>query len=185
MFKTAGFEWREPGCSMCLAMNNETVPPGQRSVSTSNRNFVGPPGAGRAHASGQSRHGRRGRARRAHRRRAHDLTRPGGSPARNEEHRDDGSVHRAGRRRRTAAAAEHQYRHHHPHRAPARLRGRRAAPLHVRVLALPPRRLGGPSLCPQQAAVPRGPHHDRRENFACGSSREAPCGHSRPSASAA
>jgi 3-isopropylmalate/(R)-2-methylmalate dehydratase large subunit len=46
IFKTAGFEWREPGCSMCLAMNNETVPPGQRSVSTSNRNFVGRQGPG-------------------------------------------------------------------------------------------------------------------------------------------
>jgi 3-isopropylmalate/(R)-2-methylmalate dehydratase large subunit len=46
IFKSAGFEWREPGCSMCLAMNNETVPPGQRSVSTSNRNFVGRQGPG-------------------------------------------------------------------------------------------------------------------------------------------
>jgi 3-isopropylmalate/(R)-2-methylmalate dehydratase large subunit len=41
LFVDAGFEWREPGCSMCLAANGETVPPGQRSVSTSNRNFVG------------------------------------------------------------------------------------------------------------------------------------------------
>jgi 3-isopropylmalate/(R)-2-methylmalate dehydratase large subunit len=41
IFLEAGFEWREPGCSMCLAANGETVPPGQRSVSTSNRNFVG------------------------------------------------------------------------------------------------------------------------------------------------
>ena len=41
MFIEAGFEWREPGCSMCLAANGETVSPGQRSVSTSNRNFVG------------------------------------------------------------------------------------------------------------------------------------------------
>jgi 3-isopropylmalate/(R)-2-methylmalate dehydratase large subunit len=46
VFKTAGFEWREPGCSMCVAMNNETVPAGQRSVSTSNRNFVGRQGPG-------------------------------------------------------------------------------------------------------------------------------------------
>ncbi|HSR80818.1 MAG TPA: 3-isopropylmalate dehydratase large subunit [Hyphomicrobiaceae bacterium] len=46
VFKSAGFEWHEPGCSMCLAMNNETVPPGQRSVSTSNRNFVGRQGPG-------------------------------------------------------------------------------------------------------------------------------------------
>jgi 3-isopropylmalate/(R)-2-methylmalate dehydratase large subunit len=41
VFLEAGFAWREPGCSMCLAANGETVPPGQRSVSTSNRNFVG------------------------------------------------------------------------------------------------------------------------------------------------
>src|SRR5438270_371638 len=41
VFTEAGFEWREPGCSMCLAANGETVAPGQRSVSTSNRNFVG------------------------------------------------------------------------------------------------------------------------------------------------
>jgi len=41
VFLEAGFEWREPGCSMCLAVNGETVAPGQRSVSTSNRNFVG------------------------------------------------------------------------------------------------------------------------------------------------
>lgn len=41
VFMDAGFEWREPGCSMCLAANGEVVAPGQRSVSTSNRNFVG------------------------------------------------------------------------------------------------------------------------------------------------
>jgi 3-isopropylmalate/(R)-2-methylmalate dehydratase large subunit len=41
IFIDAGFEWREPGCSMCLAANGEQVPPGQRSLSTSNRNFVG------------------------------------------------------------------------------------------------------------------------------------------------
>lgn len=41
VFLEAGFEWRDPGCSMCLAVNGETVGPGQRSVSTSNRNFVG------------------------------------------------------------------------------------------------------------------------------------------------
>ena len=41
VFRDAGFEWREPGCSMCLAANGEVVAPGQRSVSTSNRNFVG------------------------------------------------------------------------------------------------------------------------------------------------
>jgi 3-isopropylmalate/(R)-2-methylmalate dehydratase large subunit len=46
IFIGAGFEWREPGCSMCLAANGETVPRGQRSISTSNRNFVGRQGPG-------------------------------------------------------------------------------------------------------------------------------------------
>ena len=46
IFTEAGFEWREPGCSMCLAANGETVAPGQRSVSTSNRNFIGRQGPG-------------------------------------------------------------------------------------------------------------------------------------------
>ncbi len=41
VFRDAGFAWREPGCSMCVAANGERVPPGQRAVSTSNRNFVG------------------------------------------------------------------------------------------------------------------------------------------------
>jgi 3-isopropylmalate/(R)-2-methylmalate dehydratase large subunit len=41
LFTDAGFEWREPGCSMCLAANGEILAPGQRSVSTSNRNFIG------------------------------------------------------------------------------------------------------------------------------------------------
>jgi 3-isopropylmalate/(R)-2-methylmalate dehydratase large subunit len=46
IFREAGFEWREPGCSMCVAVNGETVPKGQRSISTSNRNFVGRQGPG-------------------------------------------------------------------------------------------------------------------------------------------
>ena len=46
LFQEAGFAWREPGCSMCVAANGETVPPGQRAVSTSNRNFVGRQGPG-------------------------------------------------------------------------------------------------------------------------------------------
>ncbi|MEI9930130.1 MAG: aconitase family protein [Rhizomicrobium sp.] len=45
-FRAAGFEWREPGCSLCVAANGERVPPGARAVSTSNRNFVGRQGPG-------------------------------------------------------------------------------------------------------------------------------------------
>lgn len=46
VFRDAGFAWREPGCSMCVAANGEVVPPGARAVSTSNRNFVGRQGPG-------------------------------------------------------------------------------------------------------------------------------------------
>ena len=46
VFKNAGFEWREPGCSMCLAMNADRLEPGERCASTSNRNFEGRQGAG-------------------------------------------------------------------------------------------------------------------------------------------
>ena len=46
IFKAAGFEWREPGCSMCLAMNSDRLEPGERCASTSNRNFEGRQGAG-------------------------------------------------------------------------------------------------------------------------------------------
>ncbi len=46
VFLAAGFEWREPGCSMCLAMNADRLEPGERCASTSNRNFEGRQGAG-------------------------------------------------------------------------------------------------------------------------------------------
>jgi 3-isopropylmalate/(R)-2-methylmalate dehydratase large subunit len=46
VFQGAGFEWREPGCSMCLAMNADRLEPGERCASTSNRNFEGRQGAG-------------------------------------------------------------------------------------------------------------------------------------------
>ncbi len=50
VFKAAGFEWREPGCSMCLAMNADKLEPGERCASTSNRNFEGRQGnGGRTH----------------------------------------------------------------------------------------------------------------------------------------
>lgn len=46
IFRAAGFDWREPGCSMCLAMNPDKLAPGERSASTSNRNFEGRQGRG-------------------------------------------------------------------------------------------------------------------------------------------
>ncbi len=46
IFIAAGFDWREPGCSMCLAMNPDKLAPGERCASTSNRNFEGRQGPG-------------------------------------------------------------------------------------------------------------------------------------------
>src|SRR6185503_15168448 len=46
IFKAAGFEWREAGCSMCLGMNPDQLTPGERCASTSNRNFEGRQGKG-------------------------------------------------------------------------------------------------------------------------------------------
>jgi 3-isopropylmalate/(R)-2-methylmalate dehydratase large subunit len=46
IFRAAGADWRESGCSMCLGMNGDTVPSGQYSISTSNRNFEGRQGVG-------------------------------------------------------------------------------------------------------------------------------------------
>ena len=52
IFLDAGFEWREPGCSMCVGMNGDIGAPGERCASTSNRNFVGRQGRGaRTHLS--------------------------------------------------------------------------------------------------------------------------------------
>ena len=67
IFRAAGCEWREPGCSMCIAMNGDQLSPGQYSVSTSNRNFEGRQGQGRAHLPGQPADRRRQR----HHRRSH------------------------------------------------------------------------------------------------------------------
>ena len=46
IFRDAGFDWREPGCSMCLAMNPDKLAPRERAASTSNRNFEGRQGRG-------------------------------------------------------------------------------------------------------------------------------------------
>ncbi len=70
IFKAAGFDWREPGCSMCLAMNPDKLAPGERCASTSNRNFEGRQGLQGPHASGVARDGGGGCDRRHVRRRA-------------------------------------------------------------------------------------------------------------------
>ncbi len=70
IFKAAGFDWREPGCSMCLAMNPDKLKPGERCASTSNRNFEGRQGYKGPHASGVACDGGRSGDRRPFRRRA-------------------------------------------------------------------------------------------------------------------
>ncbi len=60
VFREAGFDWREAGCSMCLGMNPDILKPGERCASTSNRNFEGRQGKGGPHASRLTSHGSRG-----------------------------------------------------------------------------------------------------------------------------
>jgi len=67
IFLDAGFEWREPGCSMCLAMTPTRCPRGQRCASTSNRNFEGRQGRGGRHPPDEPGDGRRRRHRGPHR----------------------------------------------------------------------------------------------------------------------
>ena len=68
IFRDAGLEWADSGCSMCVGINGDMVPPGERCASTTNRNFRGRQGPGRAHASDVAGHGRRRRGQRPSRR---------------------------------------------------------------------------------------------------------------------
>ena len=92
IFTAAGFEWREPGCSMCLGMNDDRLGPGERCASTSNRNFEGRQGAGRAQPPGQPGDGRGRRDRRPLRRHHR------GAPS-------DAAIHHARRARRCRSTA--------------------------------------------------------------------------------
>ncbi len=66
VFRAAGFDWREPGCSMCLGMNPDRLPPASTCASTSNRNFEGRQGRDGAHAPDEPGHGRGRRHRRTY-----------------------------------------------------------------------------------------------------------------------
>ena len=109
LFTEAGFEWREPGCSMCLAANGEMVAPGQRSVSTSNRNFIGRQGPRRAHPSGEPGDGGCSGDRGRHCRRAND----GAIDAETLQQARNGDC-------RADHAQQYRYRCHHSHRASGR-----------------------------------------------------------------
>ena len=98
-----GFEWREPGCSMCLAMNPDKVPPGERCASTSNRNFVGRQGPGaRTHLLSPAMAA------------AAAVT---GPPRRRARAGRDERRHRRRGPRLSARPRQYRHRHHHPRRA--------------------------------------------------------------------
>ena len=126
VFTAAGAEWRQAGCSMCLGMNPDQLAPGERSASTSNRNFEGRQGkGGRTHLvspAGRGCHRRRRAARLARRpRRTCPAAPTTGGP--------HGAVHRSLRHRPAAAAQQRRHRPDHPRGLsqadhPPRLRGR-------------------------------------------------------------
>ena len=106
IFRAAGFEWRTPGCSMCVAVNGDIVAPGQRCVSTSNRNFVGRQGPGaRTHLASPAVAAASAIA--GHIADPHMLAR---SRGRHE------SVHRVRGHGRVAAPRQHRHRRHRAHR---------------------------------------------------------------------
>ena len=116
IFLDAGFEWRDSGCSMCVAMNDDRLKPGERCASTSNRNFEGRQGPGRPHPSDEPGHGRCRGDHRPSRRRA-DL----GARADMEKF----TTHRE--RRGPAARGRHRHRRDLPRALPAASRQGRAA----------------------------------------------------------
>ena len=121
VFLDAGAEWRGAGCSMCLGMNPDQLQPGERSASTSNRNFQGRQGkGGRTHLVSPGRRRRHRPHREAHRPRR---------PRRTLESELDGRLHHPHRHRRPAAPQQRRHRPDHPGRVPEadhphRLRGR-------------------------------------------------------------
>lgn len=125
VFKEAGAEWRHAGCSMCLGMNPDQLAPGERSASTSNRNFEGRRGQGRAHPPGLPA-GRR-------RHRGHGPPRVPRRPVRRPRARwsliSHGSIHHPHRPGRPAAPQQRRHRPDHPRPLaqegdPGRVRGR-------------------------------------------------------------
>jgi 3-isopropylmalate dehydratase, large subunit (EC 4.2.1.33) len=107
IFRAAGFEWREPGCSMCLAMNADRLEPGERCASTSNRNFEGRQGAGgRTHLVSPA-HGRGRRRGRSFCRRAQAVMYF--APIFSGDRNETSAVHSSARRR-AAVADRLQYR---------------------------------------------------------------------------
>ncbi len=125
VFKAAGFEWREPGCSMCLAMNDDRLEPGERCASTSNRNFEGRQGAGgRTHLVSPAM-AAAAAIRRPLRRRAQRIVRA-----------IDGKVRSPGRPGGAARSRQRRHRRHHPQAVPEIHQAQRLRSEPVRRVAL-------------------------------------------------
>ena len=155
IFKDAGAEWRESGCSMCLGMNGDTVGKGQYSVSTSNRNFEGRQGVGARTLLASPADGRGlGGARRHHRPARSVAGMPAMQPIR--------SHHLAHR-----GPAAHRYRHRpdHPCPLPAHHDARRPGQAAVRRLALSCRRHAESGVRAQQAGSAGLQDPGRRPQF--------------------
>ena len=149
IFREAGFEWREPGCSMCLGMNPDILHPGQAIGVDEQSQFRRPAGSRRAHSPGQPGDGGGGGHPRPLRRRARL-----GATA-------DGAVSRAPRPRRAAAAPRRRHRSDHPEAVPEEHRAHRLRPVPVQRLALWAGRQADGGVRPERPAVSRA--HDPRD----------------------
>ena len=165
IFTAAGAEWRESGCSMCIGMNGDIAAPGQYVVSTSNRNFEGRQGAGRAHAPGRARDRRRRRGDRPR----HRSARAGGLSRGHATWADP--RHPLAHRR--AAGGRRRHRPDHPGAIPDDDPQRRLRRRAVRRLAPRCRRTPEARFRAQPAAGDAAPQVlVAGRNFGCGSSRE-------------
>ncbi len=154
VFRDAGFFWGESGCSMCAGGNGDRGEPGERIVSTTNRNFENRQGPKRAHASGEPRDRGGDRHRRPHHRRARNCW----------EGTRDAAVQHAHRHRRPAHPGRHQHRSDRAGAGDAQSQaGLQEAPVHARAQAR--RRQRGSGFRAQQAAVPQSRHPGDRPEF--------------------
>ncbi|KAI1694470.1 aconitase family (aconitate hydratase) domain-containing protein [Ditylenchus destructor] len=167
IFIEAGFEWREPGCSMCLAMNDDQLKPGERCASTSNRNFEGRQGqGGRTHLVSPAMAA-------AAARKATSST-SAASPERAHAGARHGQVHRAQRPGGSARPRERRHGLDHSQAVPQVHQAHRLRPEPVRRTALPgPRRTrhgqqqasAQPGFRAEPAALPRRLHPDRAQQL--------------------
>ena len=158
IFKTAGFEWREPGCSMCLAMNPDILQPGERCASTSNRNFEGRQGrGGRTHLVSPQMAA--AAAITGHFTDIRTWNQNGGIP--NDPHQ------RPHLHRRPSAVAQHRHGPDHPQAVPQAHRAHRLRRLPLLRLAphpgRPRSRPARPQVRPQQPATRAQDPHRRKE----------------------